>query len=165
MAEGETILRCSTIAVRADNVLLLHRTNASTDDWALLGGKPRLGGSLAACANREVREETGLQVDAVRVALVLDTVEPVTGCATVDIVFATVETFIPDRPQARESGLNPRFVPVPRLGEYRLRPAIAEQLRAFVARGPDRSAAYVAHVRQPDGPPVRVRRAEPDRTA
>jgi 8-oxo-dGTP diphosphatase len=66
MAEGEAILRCSAIVVRGDNVLLLHGTNASTDDWALPGGNPRPGGSLAACANGEVREETGLQVDVVR---------------------------------------------------------------------------------------------------
>jgi 8-oxo-dGTP diphosphatase len=161
--QGYVVVRCSAIVMRRDSVLLLHRTNAPTDDWVLPGGNPRPGESLAACAHREVREETGLHVDVFRVALVLETVEPGTGNIMVDIVFAAAESFIPDRPQAPESGLNPQFVPVARLGEYRLRPAIAEQLRAFVARGPDQTAVYLSRLWQPDGPALASRRAEPDR--
>jgi 8-oxo-dGTP diphosphatase len=36
-------LRCSTILLRDESVLLIHRTYDGADDWVLPGGTPREG--------------------------------------------------------------------------------------------------------------------------
>ena len=105
-------LRCSAIVVRKRTILLVHRTNGGTDDWVLPGGTPRPGESMAACARREVREETGLHVSPDRVAFVLEVVGPDSGLRTVDIVFSATDP-APDRlPEEREPGLRPVLVSV-----------------------------------------------------
>jgi len=57
-----TQLRCSAAVIRQRAVLLLHRTRGA-GEWVLPGGTPRPSESMAACARREVLEETGLHVD------------------------------------------------------------------------------------------------------
>lgn len=54
----------SAIVIDADGRILLHRRR-DNDRWALPGGAMELGESLGDCAVREVREETGLQVEPV----------------------------------------------------------------------------------------------------
>ena len=96
-------------------MLLIHRTHSSADDWVLPGGTPRPGESMAACARREVREETGLHVDPARVAFVLEVVGPEPGPRTVDIVFSAAPSTADQQPAERERGLRPVFVPVDRI--------------------------------------------------
>ncbi len=79
---GGIDLRCSAIVVRQQAVLLIHRTYDGAEDWVLPGGTPSAGESTAACARREVREETGLRVDPARVAFVLEVVGPGPGPRT-----------------------------------------------------------------------------------
>ena len=71
-------LRCSAVVVRQGAVLLIHRTSGA-DHWTLPGGTPRPGESMAACARREVREETSLNVDPARVAFVLEVIGTLSG--------------------------------------------------------------------------------------
>lgn len=52
----------SAVVVDDDGRILLHRRR-DNEKWALPGGKMELGESLAGCAIREVREETGLDVE------------------------------------------------------------------------------------------------------
>ncbi len=54
----------SAVVVDEGGRILLHRRR-DNDKWALPGGKMELGESLAECVVREVREETGLTVEAV----------------------------------------------------------------------------------------------------
>lgn len=54
----------SAIVTDADGRILLHRRR-DNEMWALPGGVMELGESLGACAVREVREETGLEVEPV----------------------------------------------------------------------------------------------------
>jgi ADP-ribose pyrophosphatase YjhB (NUDIX family) len=54
----------SAIVVDARGRILLHRRR-DNDRWALPGGVMELGESLGDCAVREVREETGLEVEPV----------------------------------------------------------------------------------------------------
>jgi ADP-ribose pyrophosphatase YjhB (NUDIX family) len=73
---GGLELRCSAIVARGDAVLLVRRSRDRQDAWALPGGTPRPGESMAACVRREAREETELPVDPARVAFVLEVAEP-----------------------------------------------------------------------------------------
>jgi ADP-ribose pyrophosphatase YjhB (NUDIX family) len=52
----------SVVVVDEQNRILLHR-RADNGQWALPGGVMEIGESIADCARREVREETGLDVE------------------------------------------------------------------------------------------------------
>jgi len=147
-------LRCSAVVVRQQAVLLIHRTYDGTEDWVLPGGTPRAGESTAACARREVREETGLRVDPARVAFVLEVVGPGSGLRTLDIVFAASEAGPAMPPQTLEPGLEPVFVPVSRIQELDLRPPLAGHLRGLLGPGRDRYAPYLANLWRPAGRPA-----------
>jgi 8-oxo-dGTP pyrophosphatase MutT (NUDIX family) len=56
----------SAVVVNGQGQVLLHRRR-DNELWALPGGKMEIGESLAGCAVREVREETGLEVQPVAV--------------------------------------------------------------------------------------------------
>jgi 8-oxo-dGTP diphosphatase len=142
-------LRCSTILFRDESVLLIHRTYGGADDWVLPGGTPREGESMAACARRELSEETGITADPARVAFVLEAVEPGPGRRTVDLVFLASGPASGQLPERREAGLEPRFVPLAQLHELDLRPPVAGHLRGMRARGVP-SAPYLGNLWRPD---------------
>jgi 8-oxo-dGTP diphosphatase len=146
-------LRCSAVISRQEAVLLIHRSYEGMDDWVLPGGTPRPGESMAACARREVREETGLRVDPARVAFVLEVVGPQAGRRTLDIVFAATEAALTASPQELEPGLEPQFVPVDRIQQLHLRPPLAGHLRGLLGSGKDRYAPYLANLWRPGGRP------------
>ena len=82
-------VRCSAIVFRDDTVLLVHRSRNGTDTWALPGGTPRPGESMAACAR------------------------PGSTRRTVDLVFiATADGHGGNKPKPREPDLEARFVPL-----------------------------------------------------
>lgn len=56
----------SVVVVDDDGRILLHR-RTDNDMWALPGGVMEIGETIAGCATREVREETGLDVDIVAI--------------------------------------------------------------------------------------------------
>jgi 8-oxo-dGTP diphosphatase len=142
-------LRCSAIIVRQGAVLLIHRTYGSADDWVLPGGTPRAGESMAACARREVREETGLHVDPARVAFVLEVLGPDPGPRTVDIVFSAADPARTRQPEERERGLKPVFVPVDEIQRLDLRPPLAGHLSGMLAQRGQLYAPYLANLWRP----------------
>lgn len=141
-------LRCSAIVIRHNAVLLVHRTNGGIDDWALPGGTPREGESMAACARRELLEETGLTAEPTRIAFVLEAVAPESTRRTVDIVFLAT-ALQASEPESREAGLEPRFVPAEELNELTLRPALAGHLRGLLDHGVRRYAPYLGNMWRP----------------
>jgi ADP-ribose pyrophosphatase YjhB (NUDIX family) len=141
-------LRCSAIVIRRQAVLLIHRTYGSAGNWVLPGGTPRAGESMAACARREVREETGLNVDPARVAFVLEADGPGSGPRTVDIVFAA-DSAPGQQPEEREPGMEPVFVPIDGIHELDLRPPLAGHLRGMLGPGRERYAPYLANLWRP----------------
>jgi 8-oxo-dGTP diphosphatase len=145
-------LRCSAIVVRQRTVLLVRRAGGPGLDWVLPGGTPRLGESMAACARREVREETGLDVNPDRIAFVLEVVGPEDGPRTVDIVFSAAESAPGRPPREHERGLVPVFVPVDDLHELDLRPPLAGHLRAMLSRRGELYAPYLANLWRPARP-------------
>jgi 8-oxo-dGTP diphosphatase len=126
-------LRCSAVVVRQQAVLLVHRTRGAEDDWVLPGGTPRAGESMAACARREVLEETGLHG----------------GPRTVDIVFAATDAAASTRPERQEPGLTPAFVPVDEIGGLDLRPPLAGHLRGMLSHRGRLYAPYLANLWRP----------------
>ena len=142
-------LRCSAVVVRQRTVLLVHRVGGPARDWVLPGGTPRRGESMAACARREVREETGLDVNPDRVAFVLEVVGPDDGPRTVDIVFSATDPAPGRQPEEHERGLAPVFVPVDDLHQLDLRPPLTGHLRAMLSRRGELYAPYLANLWRP----------------
>ncbi|HUB41134.1 MAG TPA: NUDIX hydrolase [Streptosporangiaceae bacterium] len=142
-------LRCSAVVVRQQSVLLVHRIRDDEDDWVLPGGTPRAGESMAACARREVLEETGLHVDPSRVAFVLEVMGPGGGPRTVDMVFAATGAVPGAEPRQQEPGLVPAFVPVAKISQLDLRPPLAGHLRGMLGHGRAPYAPYLANMWRP----------------
>jgi 8-oxo-dGTP diphosphatase len=146
MAGGFDI-RCSVIVFRKQAVLLVHRTHDGLDDWVLPGGTPREGESAAACARRELLEETGVSADPSRIALVAESVAPGSSHRLLDIVFFAGEPVL-GREQSREPGLEPHFVPPDDLAGLVLHPSLAGHLLRLLDPGVHEYAPYVGNVRQ-----------------
>jgi 8-oxo-dGTP diphosphatase len=142
-------VRCSVIVFREDNVLLVHRARDGADDWVLPGGTPRPGESMAACARREATEETGLSADPSRIAFVLETLGPQDHRRMVDLVFLATDP-VRGEPEAKEEGMEARFVPLRMLSGLVLRPPIAGHLRGLHPGGRTRTAAYLGNLWRPE---------------
>ena len=109
---------------------------------------------MAACARRELFEETGVSADPSRVAFVLEAVAPGASRRTLDIVFLLTGPAPGAEPQAREPGLEPHFVPADRLSELELRPPIAGYLRGLLGQGTRRHGApYLGNLWRPTDHP------------
>lgn len=147
--DGPVNLRCSVIVTRGDDVLLIHRRGVDHHDWVLPGGRPRPTETTAACARREVREETGLEVEPQRCALVLEVIDPSTEDRTVEIVFLGASSSRSDL--VGEPGKAPTWVPLARVRELDLRPPIGGYLPGIVS-GTRNTAAYLGNMWRPGQP-------------
>jgi 8-oxo-dGTP diphosphatase len=123
--ESPVELRCAVAIVRGDAILLLQRLD--NGDWVLPGGRPRQHESMASCARREVREETGLDVHPGRCGLVLEVNDPVTRRRIVELVFVADEFDTMTRVEG-EPGRRAAWVNWEQLKTLRLRPPIAGYL-------------------------------------
>lgn len=135
-------IRCSVIVFSQHRVLLVHHTRDGADDWVLPGGNPREGESIAACARRELLEETGMSAYPSRIALVAESIRPEPGPRTLDIVFAATEPAL-GRERPQEPGLEPHFVPPGQLAGMNLHPALGWHLGHLSDIGPHGYASYM----------------------
>jgi 8-oxo-dGTP diphosphatase len=142
-------LRCSVLVFRGSTVLLCQRNNHVGTEWILPGGTPRRGESAGACALREAREETGIEIDPTRIAFVLDATNARAGHHLIEIVFLAREIDSATEPQSREPGLVPQFIPVNRLAELDLRPPIGGHIAGFHGWTSERTAAYLGNLWRP----------------
>lgn len=123
-------LRCSAMILRNQSILLCHHAQRD-DSWVLPGGTPRVGEGTALCAQREINEETGIQVTIDRVAFVLETTSPDWDHHLIEIVFVGKERNSNATPVQHEAGLVPSFVPLDELDAIELRPPIAGYIRGY----------------------------------
>lgn len=121
-------LRCSVVVAHRSQVLLIRRGDdlgrGRPADWVLPGGRPYPHEGMAACARREVLEETGLRVSPTRCAFVGEVIDP-DGGRTVEITFVVVLSGAEPPHLVGEPGMHPTWVALGDARSVRLRPPIA----------------------------------------
>lgn len=150
------LLRCSAVVFHDDSVLLCRRESIGASGWILPGGSPRPGEGASSCTRREVLEETGVAIDADRVAFVLETTSPDRRHHLVEMVFLGAVIDTPVRPVAREPHLVPELVSIDELSSLELLPPLGGYILGLARdqRLGQRSygtAAYLGNVWRPGG--------------
>lgn len=150
-------LRCSVVVARGGDVLLLHRSRDSVDEWVLPGGRPRPFEGMLACAGREVAEETGVRVVPDRCAFVADVIGPGDRGRQVELVFTATLSRAEGAELVGEDGAEPVWVPAAEVRRLNLRPAVAGFLPDLVA-GRAQTAPYLGNLwREPREAPQAAR--------
>lgn len=145
--DGSSVeLRCAVAVIRADRVLLVQRPEHG--DWVLSGGTPRQHESMASCARRETREETGLDVHPNRCGFVLEVNDPIAGRRIVELVFVA-EVFDTSMPLTGEPGRPPGWVRLHELKDLTLLPPIGGYL-PDLARRRDMCGRYLGNMWRPE---------------
>lgn len=139
-------LRCAVAVIGGEGSLLVQRHDRGD---RVTGGRPQFYESMGACARREVREETGLDVQPAGCALVAEVVNPHTSLHGVElIVFAN--DFEMQAAATGEFGRQPRGVSWQELKDVTLHPPIAGFLPEL-ARRTGRCARYLGNLWHPAG--------------
>ena len=123
-------LRVSVVLIRGDEILLIRHRRDARFYWVLPGGGLESGESLTACAAREIQEETGLDINILRLLYVCEVLSPIGRKHVLDLIFLgePVEGDEAIRPSRYWVIEEPRFIPLHELLELELLPAIAPQI-------------------------------------
>lgn len=130
-------VRVGAIVVHAGFILLVNHRRLGRSYWVLPGGALEAGESLAAGAEREVREETGVEVHMDRLLYLVESFPSDGARHNLDVVF---HTHLRDAKAAHLSPAKwvieqPEFVPLERLAGLVFLPPIATELAADAAAG------------------------------
>ena len=101
------------VVFHQDRVLLVKRKNPPAQgEWAIPGGKVRLGESLQQAAEREIREETGIEIRAGEPIYVFDLIQhnPQGGCETHYVIVDVEAEYLAGQPQAADDAADARWL-------------------------------------------------------
>ena len=134
----------SAIVTDEKGNLLLHRRRDSKR-WALPGGVMDIGETIAQCAEREVREETGLTVKAHRLVGVYSDPDHVFAYSDGEVRQEFSVCFacriVGGEISASEESLEVRFWPVEELDQADMHPSIRRRISHYLAGQPE---AFIA---------------------
>lgn len=134
-----------------DSIVLVRQRRSAAPYYLLPGGGVDSGETLADALVREVAEETGLQCRPVRPLFINDTISPTGDRHLVNITFLTEvrDGSILNRPSDRSIEAV-EVIPVARITELDLRPAIASQIQDAFAHDFTASAVYLGPIWTPE---------------
>ena len=128
-------VRVGTVVLDRSSLLLVEHRKGARGYWLLPGGGLELGETFFACAEREVREETGLTVRAERVVYLSEAIAPDGGRHIVNVfVKATLLGGALAVP-TDDIIAAVRWVPLDEVPGLPLYPAIADALLTSAAEG------------------------------
>ena len=124
-------MRSAAILVHGDSVLFQEAADGKGGwQYALPGGHLEFGETLATCLTREVYEETGLNVEADKLAYIHENFYTLNGVVTHEIGFYFLVDLSSEFPspdedgyiQSLESHIRMRVLPLAELREFRVMP-------------------------------------------
>ncbi len=108
-----------------DRVLLVQRKNTpAAGQWAIPGGRVKLGETLKNAAEREVFEETGIRIDAGEVVYVFEYIDSVHY-----IIIDLEAVYISGEPVAADDALEARWVSADDLAALDVTPSTLQFLK------------------------------------
>lgn len=130
------VLGTGAIVRRGDTVLLVRRAKPPyAGEWAIPGGKVRLGETLQAAAEREVLEETGVRIRAGSPAYTFEYIERAEEQVRYHYVVVDLfGTWLEGEPRAGSDAAEAAWIPVAELDRF---PVNAETRRALASVFPD----------------------------
>ncbi len=106
--------------------------------WSLPGGRVEFGERLEEAARREMREETGVELDAVELLRLHESIDPAHDAHAVIAVFRALEPWNGPAVEAADDAEEARFFPVATVrameGEGRTTPGLASIVEEAAAR-------------------------------
>jgi 8-oxo-dGTP diphosphatase len=155
-------LRCSGVAFREDRILLVRHLRGDQTYWVLPGGRPLEGEIATSAVERELLEETGLQVRASKVLFVWEGIPFEERPRTVELVFHAELIDSDGEPKSSSSDEEAAFIPIEEVGGLELYPPVAGYLRGAWRQRFEESAPYLGNMwrgmRPPPGPDGHVDR-------
>ncbi|HEV7677493.1 MAG TPA: NUDIX hydrolase [Candidatus Dormibacteraeota bacterium] len=129
-----------------DRVLLVQHRKEGREYWLLPGGGVEVGETMLDAARRELFEETGLEGDIGAVVLVCESIEGRTGRHIVHVTFAATVRSGTLHPGYDGRLVDADWLPVQRLADLTLFPAIGSDLLACHAEGFAGPVRYLGNV-------------------
>ncbi|WP_168990458.1 NUDIX hydrolase [Aureimonas flava] len=107
------LLAVSVCLLRAGEVCLVRRGRAPwADAWSLPGGRVEFGERLEDAARREMREETGVRLEAIQFLRLHEAIDPAHDAHAVIAVFRTLAEWTGPEVEAADDARDARFFPV-----------------------------------------------------
>ena len=141
-------LRVSVVLIRGDEILLIRHRRDARFYWVLPGGGLESGESLTACAAREIQEETGLDINILRLLYVCEVLSPSGRKHVLDLIFLgeLAEVGQPIRPSRHWTIEEPHFIPLRDLPSVELYPAIAFEILEDIQAGWDGPIRFLGNL-------------------
>ena len=106
-------LGIGAVVFHQDRVLLVKRKNPpAAGEWAIPGGKVRLGETLQQAAEREIREETGIEIRAGEPVYVFDLIQhdEQGECVTHYVIVDVEAEYLSGQPRAADDAADARWL-------------------------------------------------------